>query len=78
MDQIDTDLSTELKEIREKFVVISRKAELFEGGFKALVNYNQHQIDTQHEKGKVCGECQTLRTAIAKYYTPLKEEGFVK
>lgn len=74
----DSDSETELKELRLKYAVASRKAELFEGGFHALVNYNQHQIDTAHEKGKVCATCQTLRTDIAKFYGPLTQEGFVK
>lgn len=74
----DSDLETELKELRSKYAIVSRKAELFEGGFHALVKYNQHQIDASHEKGKVCADCQTLRTDIAKYYGPLTQEGFVK
>ena len=74
MDQADA----ELKELREKFAQVTRKAELFEGAFKALVYYNQHNIEAKHEVGKVCADCQTHRTLIAKFYGPIKDEGYMK
>lgn len=72
------DMETTIKGLRENLTAVTRKAELFEGAFNSLRDYNQHNIETKHEVGKVCADCQTHRTMIAKYYGPLKEEGFVK